>query len=159
MASRRFFNDASASSRFRSFRSFFSVAFDGKSTYRGGVSIIRILALVLFGLGLFVQAAAQAAAVPQVEAAEIVHCSEMSDAMMEKMAHDGSSEEQPCDQMTLDCVVPMGCLAPATVPDADSVSLTAPPTDRDTDRVGDLAGLKGGLLAPESPPPQADLDI
>jgi hypothetical protein len=123
------------------------------------VPLIRVFALVLFGLGLFVQSAAQAAAAPAVEVADIVPCSEMSSAMMEKMADEGPSEERPCDQMTLDCLIAMGCLAPIAMPRADSAELAVLRTARSTFRPSDLAGLKGRLLTPESPPPQTNLDI
>lgn len=159
MASRWFYNELSASWRFESFRSHLSLAFDGRCTYRGGVSVIRVFAFVLFGLGLFVQSAAQAAAAPTVEAVEIVHCSEMSGVMMENMTDEDRSQELPCDQMTLDCLIAMGCLAPVAVPDAGNAILTAPRADRDTYLAGDMTGLKGRFLAPESPPPQANLDI
>ncbi len=87
---------------FSGHQSVFALAFNRRSTYRRRVSIGRFLAVVLFGLGLFVQSAAQAAAVPQLEAAATVHCSEMGDMTMEEKTDGNSSEEPPCDQRTLD---------------------------------------------------------
>jgi hypothetical protein len=144
---------------FSSHQSVFALAFSRRSTYRKRVSIGRFLAVVLFGLGLFVQSAAQAAAVPQLEAAATVHCSEMGDMTMEEKTDGNSSEEPPCDQRTLDCVVAMGCLAPANIPDTNDKSLAPLRVDRKIYLTGDLMGLKGRLLTPESPPPQANLDI
>ncbi|MFW2445793.1 MAG: hypothetical protein ACN4E6_00575 [Qipengyuania pacifica] len=123
------------------------------------MSIGRFLAIVLFGLGLFVQSAAQAAAVPQLETAGTVHCSEMGDMAMEGVTGVDPSEELPCDQMTLDCVIAMGCLAPANIPDTNYKSMAPLRADREAYLAGDLRGLKGRLLTPESPPPQANLDI
>jgi len=144
---------------FSSHQSVFALAFSRRSTYRKRVSIGRFLAVVLFGLGLFVQSAAQAAAVPQLEAAATVHCSEMGDMTMEEKTDGNSSEEPPCDQRTLDCVVAMGCLAPANIPDTNDKSLAPLRVDRKIYLTGDLMGLKGRLLTPESPPPQANPDI
>ena len=58
--------------KFSGHQSVFALAFNRWSTYRKRVSIGRFLAVVLFGLGLFVQSAAQAAAVPQLGAAGTV---------------------------------------------------------------------------------------
>jgi len=78
---------------------------------------------------------------------------------MEEKTDGNSSEEPPCDQRTLDCVVAMGCLAPANIPDTNDKSLAPLRVDRKIYLTGDLMGLKGRLLTPESPPPQANLDI
>ena len=47
--------------------------------YLGPVKFIRTLTLILFGFGLFVQVGANAAALPQIEAAEMSDCAEMAD--------------------------------------------------------------------------------
>jgi hypothetical protein len=107
--------------------------------------------VVLFGLGLFVQSAAQAAAVPRLETAGTVHCSEMGDMTMEEMTDGDPSEELPCDRMTLDCLVAMGCLAPANIPDTNDKNLAPLRTEGEIYPTGDLTGLKGRLLTPESP--------
>ena len=145
--------------KFSGHQSVFALAFNRWSTYRKRVSIGRFLAVVLFGLGLFVQSAAQAAAVPQLGAAGTVHCSEMGDMIREGVTDGNSSEEPPCDQRTLDCVVAMGCLAPANIPGTNDKSMVPLRADREIYLTGDLMGLQGRLLTPESPPPQVNLDI
>lgn len=119
------------------------------------MSVVRAFALVCFCLGLFVQSAAQASATPQLEAKQVVHCSEMGDGMAKGMATDRSSDEKPCDGMTLGCLIAMGCLAPTAVPDADFAELPVMTTPRSAYLPGNPDGLQGRLLAPESPPPQA----
>jgi len=79
--------------------------------------------------------------------------------IMEGVTDVDPSEELPCDQMTLDCVIAMGCLAPANIPDTNDKSMVPLRADREIYLRGDLMGLQGRLLTPESPPPQANLDI
>ena len=134
------------------------LAFDRGATYRGGVSIVRAFALVCFCLGLFVQSAAQASASPSIDSVAAGPYAEMGDGMAD-MAADQSSDEKPCKRMTLNCLIVMGCLAPLVIPDADIAQRTVLPAPRGAYLAGDLAGLRGKLLAPESPPPQAILDI
>lgn len=135
------------------------LAFGWPSNYRGGVSIVRAFALICFFLGLFVQSAAQAAVAPPMETTQAVDCSEMGDGMAQSMATERTSDEQPCDGMTLDCLIAMGCLAPIAMPDADIADLPVLTVPRSAYLPGNLSGLKGRLLTPESPPPQVNLDI
>lgn len=83
----------------------------------------------------------------------------MDEAMAQSMATEQSSDELPCDGMTLDCLIAMGCIAPIAMPDPDIAELAGLTAARSAYLPGNLGGLKGRLLAPESPPPQADLDI
>ena len=73
------------------------------------VKLIRVLTLICFSLGLFVQVAAQAA-VPQNAVAEMVDCAEMAQAIPELSmdADDPSSDREGCcPDMTIDCLVAM----------------------------------------------------
>ena len=77
------------------------------------MSIFKALAVICSLLSLFVQGAAYAAAVPQAEMIQTIDCAEMA-------SHDTSQPEarnaqdtgKLCDNMTLACLVEMGCIAP-----------------------------------------------
>lgn len=90
-----------------------------------------------------------------METTQVVHCSEMGEDMAQSMATEQSSDEKPCDGMTLDCLIAMGCLAPAALPDAHFAELPVLITPRGAYLPGNPGGIKGRPLTPESPPPQA----
>lgn len=93
---------------------------------------------------------------PPMEIGGSVDCSEMDDGMAMSMAAEGSSDQKPCERMTLGCLVAMGCVAPMAVPDAAPVKLAVSLFPRAPFLAGSSAGLHSRPLPPESPPPQAD---
>ena len=135
------------------------LAFATSSSYRRTVPIFRAFAVICFLLGLFVQGAAQAAAVPQLPPAEMTDCAEMAQDMTGDMASKKQSDEsKPCDDMSLGCLVAMGCLAPIALP-GPFVADPAPPIAGATFTPGHTDGLEGRLMRPESPPPQTFLTV
>ena len=122
---------------------------------------LRALALVCFGFGLFVQVAANAAVVPQVEMARMDDCAHAEHALsgqrMKGMA-DSSNHKGSCPDMTIECLVAMNCLPPLALSDTGA----AQPTPLPAARIYDLASavpLKSEPARPESPPPQAHLTV
>ena len=118
----------------------------------------RALALILVGLGLFVQVAAHAAAVPQVDAHSMSDCAGMAQSAQDQAgSHDEAPDRSgPCKNMTLGCLVAMNCLptlALGNTGQAAGVLIAA-----DITYIPTLADrLNGRLMRPESPPPQAIL--
>lgn len=122
------------------------------------MSVFRFLAVILFSLGLLVQGAAQASAMPQPQDAAM-DCAEMSIEMSMDTGADvdrSADTNMPCKGMGLDCLVAMGCIGALAltdsqvVEDAKAVGAEKPQPDL-------FAGLDGRLIRPESPPPQANL--
>lgn len=137
------------------------LAVPGRPVYRVGVKFLRALALVCFGFGLFVQVAANAAAVPQAELARMGDCShagqEMSGHGMNSM--EGSSDHKgSCPDMTLECLIAMNCLPPLALLDTGPAQPAPLPAAR-IYGLASAAPLEGELARPESPPPQAYLTV
>lgn len=114
----------------------------------------RVLALICFAFSLFVQVAAQASAVPQVQTAGTMDCSEMA-----QSGH-GGMEKQPADEggpcKTLECVIAMNCIPPIAL--AAPAAAEAPFAVSETEYQADgLVRLKSSPVPPEPPPPQAAL--
>jgi len=131
-----------------------SVAIGALFIYLSNVSIFRILALVGILLSLFVQGAAYAAAMPQDEMVQVIDCAEMvsHDAVQPDVRKDHDKEE-PCKNMTLGCLVAMGCIAPLSLSGISAITL-APPLPSATFTAALTETLDGKLTRPESPPPQ-----
>jgi len=118
------------------------------------VSIFKALAVICSLLSLFVQGAAYAAAVPQAEMIQAIDCAEMA-------SHDTSQPEarnaqdtgKPCDNMSLGCLVEMGCISPLSLSGVSAINL-APPVAVATFLAAFTDRLHGELTPPESPPPQ-----
>lgn len=135
------------------------LALGPSSNYRRIVPIFRAFAVICFLLGLFVQGAAQAAAVPQMPPAEMPDCAEMAPDRAGQMASKKQSDQsKPCDDMSLGCLVAMGCLAPIALP-GPFVADPPPPIGGATFTPGHTNGLEGRLMRPESPPPQTLLTV
>ena len=121
------------------------------------MSIIKTFAVICSLLSLFVQGAAYAAAMPQDEMIQTVNCEEMA-------SHDASQTDarkavdtgNPCKNMTLGCLVSMGCIAPLFV-SVDSAITLAPPVPAAIFAAALTDKLHGKLTRPESPPPQMQL--
>lgn len=115
---------------------------------------IRALALICFAFGLFVQVAAQASAMPQVQADSTMDCTEMA------QAGHGGMEKQPADETgpckTLECLLAMNCIPPIALdePATADAPFAASAAQYQADR---LLRLRGSRVPPEPPPPQAAL--
>ena len=118
------------------------------------MSIFKTLALICSLLSLFVQGAAYAAATPQSETAQAMDCAEMaSHDAGQPDARIANDKESPCKNMTLGCLVAMGCIAPLSLSGVSSTTLALPiPAVTFSAAVADE--LHGKLTLPESPPPQ-----
>ncbi|HBR83774.1 hypothetical protein BA950_04330 [Erythrobacter sp. SAORIC-644] len=130
------------------------------SDYSVTVKLIRVLTLICFSLGLFVQVAAQAA-VPQNAVAEMVDCAEMAQAIPELSmdADDPSSDREGCcPDMTIDCLVAMNCMPPLALTGMGSLG-AAPLNFALSYHVATSDGLEKEQPRPESPPPQNQLTI
>lgn len=135
------------------------LAFATSSTYRRAVPIFRAFAVICFLLGLFVQGAAQASAMPQMPPAEMTDCAEMARDMPRQISSEKQSDQDgPCGDMSLDCLVAMGCLAPIALPGA-FVANPAPPIGGAAFTPGRQGRLEGRPMRPESPPPQTLLTV
>lgn len=124
------------------------------------MKFLRVLTMLCFSLGLFVQVAAQAA-VPLNEPAEMAECAEMAQAMPEQSmdTHDISPDrEGRCPDMTLECLLVMNCLPPLALSGTgtqDAAPLNLAPSYLATT----VAWLESEPLLPESPPPQSNLTV
>lgn len=113
--------------------------------------ILRLLACVLVGVGLFAQASAYAAAPAIASVAKSLHCEEM----MTEQAESATSrdDEGGCYEMRLDCLVSMNCISPLFLASDTSIASPfggaapsfAPPI------FGEWSPTSPG---PEPPPPQ-----
>jgi len=119
------------------------------------VQYLRALALICFAFGLFVQVAAQASAMPQMQASGTMDCAEMAHSGRDEASEEPSDTSGSCD-MTLDCLIAMNCIPPIALGDPVSVDTTFPPA-RTAYGPGGIVRLKGSPLRPESPPPQPTL--
>lgn len=116
---------------------------------------LRAFVLICFSLGLFVQVAAQASAMPQVQTASAMDCSEMAHSEHGDMKMQPADDGGPCD-ITLECLVAMNCIPPIAL--ADPAPANAPFAAFQTPYQPDgSVRLKGSPIPPESPPPQPAL--
>ena len=69
--------------------------------------MLRALGLILVGVGLFVQTAAHASALPQEPSMVERNCNDM---VMDTT--DDEAERSPCADLRLDCLVALGCIPP-----------------------------------------------
>lgn len=124
------------------------------------VKLLRALVLICLGLGLFVQVAAQASAMPVSPSENSADCAEMAQSMPEHMDvdRDGSDQTGPCRDMSLDCLVAMNCLSPLMLTGADMGALHSPIIT--SSYLSSLADrLQNMPMPPESPPPQFLLTV
>ncbi|MXO60952.1 hypothetical protein GRI89_15520 [Altererythrobacter salegens] len=119
------------------------------------MSIRRYLAFFCFGLGLLVQVAAHAAAVPVIESSQTMDCDEMQHSKISGPVSEGMSGEsrEPCKEMTLGCLVAMNCVSPLFATD-DTSGGFKPYIDRQSFLAPIANTLHGQPLAPEAPPPR-----
>ena len=135
------------------------LALDKKMNYLNAVKSMRILTLICFSLGLFVQVAAQAA-VPQTGSTEMADCAGMAEMMPEQMvaAKEPSDSKGSCSGMTLECLVAMNCVPPLALSGDQAsaiVHLPFPPLYLSAT----VVRLESEPLLPESPPPQIILSV
>lgn len=112
------------------------------------MGMLRKLGLILIGLGLFVQTAAYASALPQYPVTVDRECNEMR--MAGPQQDDGKS---PCKSLRLDCLIAMGCIPPLAMADDVAVHFAH---FSDLARFDDFAvlSLNNSELGPEPPPPE-----
>ena len=129
------------------------------SDYLGPVKFLRVLTLICFSFGLFVQVAAQAA-VPMEEPAGMADCAEMAQGMSQQMsdAMTLAEDEGPCSEMSLECLVAMNCVPPLTLP-GDSATDAGQISPSQSFLPAGINRLESEPLMPESPPPQIILTV
>jgi len=110
----------------------------------------RLLALVLIGVGLFVQGAAHAAAQPAAPERPSPDCAEM---MSGNPAPADDDRDGCCGDMQLGCLVSMNCIAPlfASADDANGLAIQFGETSYSVIAVAPTIAFVPG---PEPPPPQ-----
>lgn len=118
------------------------------------MSFFKSFAVVCCFLSLFVQGAAYAAAAPQAGMTNSIDCAEMAvhDAGQAD-ARNASDTRNPCKNMTLGCLVAMGCIAPLVMfePSASDPVLPLPAA---TYAAAVANRLTDQPVPPEFPPPQ-----
>lgn len=124
------------------------------------VPLIRALALLFVSCSLFVQVAANAAAVPQLRVSEM-ECAQMAQSMQQHQTiglDEPSDNQGCCPDMSLDCLVAMNCLSPLAItainayqPAASQIPASYLPA---VSRM-----LEGKPPPPESPPPQSSFMV
>lgn len=118
------------------------------------MSIFKSFAAICCLVSLFVQGSAYAAAMPQAQMTEATDCTEMTQHDAEQSGiRNASDTGNPCDNMTLSCLVAMGCIAPLVLFEPSAADPASPIqgatfADTLTDK------LTGKLIQPEFPPPQ-----
>ncbi len=118
------------------------------------MQIFRSFAVLCCLLSLFVQGAAYAAAAPQAGMTASTDCAEMvSHDAGQSDARNASDTRNPCENMTLGCLVAMGCIAPLVLSEPSATDPVLPlPGAPFAAALADT--LKGQLIRPEFPPPQ-----
>lgn len=111
--------------------------------------MLRALGLILVGVGLFVQTAAHASALPQEPSMVERNCNDM---VMDTT--DDEAERSPCADLRLDCLVALGCIPPLVMTqDLAVVRVPLAVASQFTDLA--FFELTGTGAGPEPPPPQA----
>ena len=116
--------------------------------------LFKSFAVICCLLSLFVQGVAYAAAAPQAAKITSIDCAQMAshDAGLDD-ARNASGIRGPCKNMTLGCLVAMGCIAPLVLPEPSAAEPVLPvPVAPYAAAWADT--LKGHLIGPEFPPPQ-----
>lgn len=122
------------------------------------MKFLRALTLICFGFGLFVQVAAQASAVPQVQTGDMVDCAEMAKSMPMKADEEPSDQTGCCENMTLGCLVVMNCVPPLSLTNAGMLD-AAPPAIEPAYDPTQAYVLDSRAIVPEAPPPQIYLTV
>lgn len=124
------------------------------------VKLLRILTMLCFGSGLFVQVTAQAAA-PQSEPVRMPDCAQMEQ-VIPKQGKDiqgaSSDHEGCCPDMTLGCLIAMNCVPPLALSGAEEL-FVAPYSLAPSYDATASGGLESEHPRPESPPPQSVLFV
>lgn len=123
--------------------------------------MLRVLTMICFGFGLFVQVAANAAATPQPGMAEMADCAEMAAGVTEHDMHaqeESSDHHGSCPDMTLECLVAMNCLPPLAF-SGGGPTQAAPFPATLSYLTSYSVRLVSEPVRPESPPPQAGLTV
>ena len=110
----------------------------------------RLLALVLIGVGLFVQGAAYAAAQP---AAPEMPSSPCAESMPSEEAPVDDQGDGCCGDMQLGCLVSMNCIAPLFAPASETEPLPVQ-VNKKSYSVAAAASTVAFVPGPEPPPPQ-----
>jgi hypothetical protein len=110
----------------------------------------RTLALVLIGVGLFIQGAANAAVQPAAPEKSSSHCAEM---MPGNPAPTDEDRDGCCGDMQLGCLVSMNCIAPLVAP-ASNADALAMQLSEENYSVAAVARTVAFVPGPEPPPPQ-----
>lgn len=127
---------------------------------RSRMRLFHAWVLVLLGLGLFVQVAAHAAALPQANTHDMSDCFVTAQGTQDRAGSQDKAPHHggPCKNMTLGCLVAMNCLSPLAL--ADSGSEMVAPVVVGTPYLAAIASRLGSHPAPpESPPPQVRLAV
>lgn len=117
-----------------------------------GMRAFRTLALILIGVGLFVQGAAHASAQPAPAARVASDCGEMTASEQAPAEDDGGTD--CCADMQLGCLVGMNCIAPLFPPSGPTDGLNAQLSARKYSLAA-VAPLGAFAPGPEPPPPQS----
>lgn len=118
------------------------------------MTVLRSLSLLCISFGLFVQVAAHAAAVPQIQMAEM-DCAEMHQSASGQMSMQDQApdDSRPCKAMSLDCLVAMNCIPPMFLSDTADNAVTLQ-SYRPLYQAPGKDWLPGSSSAPEPPPPE-----
>ena len=118
------------------------------------MTVLRSLALLCISFGLFVQVAAHAAAVPQIQMAEM-DCAEMHQSASGQMSMQDQAPDDsgPCKTMSLDCLIAMNCIPPMFFSNIAAGTVALQPY-RPLFQAPGKDGLPGSSSAPEPPPPE-----
>lgn len=121
------------------------------------MSIFKSFAAICCLVSLFVQGSAYAAAMPQAQMTQTTDCTEMAQHDAEQSdAGNASDTGSPCDNMTLGCLVVMGCISPLVFSEPSAADPASPIQGaRFAAALADK--LTGKLIRPEFPPPQTIL--
>jgi len=113
---------------------------------------IRALAVMLIGVGLFIQGTAYVSAQPAPPAEGSAHCQEMTGSEQAPAEDDGGMD--CCGDMQLGCLVSMNCIASLFPPSGATDGLTAQFSEKNYSAAA-VATLGAFVPGPEPPPPQS----
>ncbi|WP_379553841.1 hypothetical protein [Qipengyuania sp. DGS5-3] len=123
-------------------------------TYVSAMRVFGNIIAVLMCLGLIFQVSAEAASLSQAETMTLADCAKMKHHASDHSGHAGQNQNDPCDDMSLKCMLSMNAVAPVLMGNTlPNLSNNLPPNTKQfftavTDQ------LAGRALPPDYPPPR-----
>ena len=126
-------------------------------TYVSAMRVFGNIIAVLMCLGLIFQVSAEAASLPQAETMTLADCAKMKHHASHASDHSGRAghdQDDPCDDMSLKCMLSMNAVAPALMGNNLPEFAQSMLRDRTQFSKAVTDQLAGRALPPDYPPPR-----